>query len=225
MVAARKNKTAKTADQVRKEVKISAPNFQTISLPVVGTSRFMQQKWSAKAQAEMRRKQEVGTKPGVKGAAREAKDFAAACEAVTYHAVGGGYGIPAAAFGQAMVRACTLVGFKMAVAKLAIFVLEDTEDIDSGRPLVAITKGQPAMSVMPVRLQGKTCDLRARPVWAEGWEATVRVRYDADLFSEQDIANLIMRAGEQVGVGEGRAERCAMGFGFFTLKNIQKGGA
>jgi hypothetical protein len=47
------------------------------------------------------------------------------------------------------------------------------------------------------------------------------VRFDADQFTLRDIANLLLRAGMQVGVGEGRPDSkksCGMGWGTFEIK-------
>ena len=89
-----------------------------------------------------------------------------------------------------------------------------------GTPLVEITKGEPQYFETYVRLATGVCDLRARPMWAPGWEAIVRVRFDADMFKLEDVANLIMRVGQQVGIGEGRPDSpnsTGQGFGLFDL--------
>jgi hypothetical protein len=57
-------------------------------------------------------------------------------------------------------------------------------------------------------------------MWEPGWEAIVRIHYDADRFTVQDVANLLLRAGMQVGVGEGRmsSPHCVgLNWGCFTL--------
>jgi len=57
-------------------------------------------------------------------------------------------------------------------------------------------------------------------LWKPGWRADVRVTFDADMFEPIDVANLLMRAGLQVGVGEGRNDSkksCGMGWGSFRL--------
>ena len=54
----------------------------------------------------------------------------------------------------------------------------------------------------------------------EKWGAVLRVRFDADAFSVADIANLIARAGTQVGVCEGRPDSkdsAGMGWGLFAI--------
>jgi hypothetical protein len=54
-----------------------------------------------------------------------------------------------------------------------------------------------------------------------GWTTTLRVTFDADLFTLTDITNLLMRAGMQVGVGEGRPSSkngIGMGWGTFSIE-------
>ena len=61
-----------------------------------------------------------------------------------------------------------------------------------------------------------------RPMWREGWTAVLRIRFDADILSPADVANLIMRVGEQVGIGEGRPDSkmsCGVGWGTFEIVN------
>jgi hypothetical protein len=57
-------------------------------------------------------------------------------------------------------------------------------------------------------------------MWKQ-WKMTVRVRYDADMFSHNDIINLMMRVGQQVGIGEGRPDSknsAGMGWGLFDIQ-------
>jgi hypothetical protein len=63
-------------------------------------------------------------------------------------------------------------------------------------------------------------DIRIRPRFRE-WRCTVQVVFDNDQFSHTDIANLLARAGLQVGVGEGRPDSrnsAGMGWGIFTIE-------
>jgi hypothetical protein len=120
-----------------------------------------------------------------------------------------------------MISACRTVGFKMTVAKLSVFVLPDGFDKDDGTPLVKILKGTPRQHEGLVRLATGVADIRIRPMWAPGWEAEVRVRFDADQFTATDVAHLMMRVGMQVGVGEGRPDSknsAGMGWGTFNLQ-------
>ena len=122
-----------------------------------------------------------------------------------------------------MISACRLVGFKMTIGKLSIFILGDGFDADEGTPLVKI-EGTPRKLEMYARNETGVCDIRIRPQWIE-WKCKLKVRYDAEQFSQSDIANLLLRAGMQVGVGEGRPDSkksVGMGWGTFTLKGGSK---
>lgn len=202
---------------------IPAPNFQVASFRIVGAAPLVGNKFSARARAEMRQKMEAGSTKQ-KGKKREGKDFRRAYEEAIHRSEEGWAGIPAPAFRNALISACRTVGFKMTIAKLSIFVLADGIDPDDGTPLVRITKGEPHYAEHFVRNETGVCDLRPRPMWDIGWEAVVRVRFDTDQFTLMDVANLIARAGIQVGIGAGRpdsAKSNGMGWGLFAIKDHQ----
>ena len=49
----------------------------------------------------------------------------------------------------------------------------------------------------------------------------MRIRFDADMFSAADVANLMNRVGAQVGIGEGRPDSknsAGMGWGLFSIE-------
>ena len=57
------------------------------------------------------------------------------------------------------------------------------------------------------------------------WEAKVTLQWDGDQFGMADVANLLMRAGIQVGVGEGRPfskKSHGCGWGTFELVHEDK---
>jgi len=93
----------------------------------------------------------------------------------------------------------------MTFAKLSVFVEPDGFDAADGTPLVRIN-GEPHIHEASVRNESGVADIRWRPMWDEGWSATVRVKWDEDQFSATDIMNLMLRAGLQVGIGEGRPD-------------------
>lgn len=198
---------------------IDRPNFQQASFTIKGNAPFVQNRFSMKAQNMMIERQEAGS-VGNKGKRRDPKDFKALYIASMYETSKGKRGIPASAFRKAMISACRTVNFKMTLAKLGLFCVADGYDKDDGTPLVLFTKGAPEMYVAPTRNQTGVADIRARGMWREGWEAKVTLRWDADMFSAVDVANLLHRVGWQVGVGEGRAdskESAGMGWGSFDL--------
>jgi hypothetical protein len=205
-----------------KQVQITAPNMQRAVLKIRGTSPYVQNKFSNKARQIMMDKQAAGS-TAAKGVKRTPKDFEACCKEATYVTPDGGYGIPCGAFRAALVSACRTVNFKMTHAKLALKIIADTHDAtDIGTDLVAITKGKPKRFEAMVRNDSGVADIRSRPMWAPGWEASVTIEFDADMFTVEDVSNLLARVGCQIGVGEGRADSkdsCGMGWGSFELVN------
>jgi hypothetical protein len=128
-------------------------------------------------------------------------------------------GIPAAAFRAAMISACRLVGFQMTKAKLSIFVEADGLDRDSRQPLVQIiSDDEPEMSEMCVRLESGVASVAIRPLWPR-WGCLIRVKFDGDQFTYRDVINLLDRAGQQVGIGEGRPDsKKSTGLGWGTFE-------
>lgn len=202
-----------------RSVQIKPPRFEVATVTIRGDAPLVLNRFSNKAQQQIRETQEAGQQAR-KGRKREAKNFDEAYENARHVATDGWDGIPASAFRNMMISACRTVGFKMTLAKLSVFVVADGFDND-GTPLVRISKGAPQMHVAPARNANGGMDLRARPMWKQGWEAKVTIRWDADQFSAEDIVNLLARGGMQVGVGEGRPDsRMSAGSGWGTFEVI-----
>ena len=202
----------------RTEVIITAPNFKVVEFLISGNSNYVQHRWSKIKRGVLRGKHEQGDVG--KKRKKPPRDFKADYEGVYYGTKEGWYGIPSAAFRKAMVSACRLIGYSMPKAKMAIFILADGFDKDDNTNLTKITKGTPKPCEHITRNANMQPDLRIRAMWAPGWEAKVRVRYDADMFSLEDVTNLMMRAGLQVGIGDGRPDStksCGMDWGTFDL--------
>ncbi len=213
-------------DVTEKTLQINPPSFQTGIFHLRGVSPLVIHKFSQKAIETMKDKQLAGSQAR-KGKKREPKDFDALYEGAKHISREGWCGIPAAAFRNALISACRLVGFAMTLAKLSLFVEADGFDRDEGTPLVRITHGEPRRSEMAVRLATGVADISVRPMWEE-WEAALRVRWDADQFSLQDVSNLLMRVGMQVGLCEGRPDSkksAGMGWGMFELEERKSGRA
>jgi hypothetical protein len=118
-----------------------------------------------------------------------------------------------------MISACRLVGFKMTIAKMSVFIVPDGFDVVDGVPLIRIHGPDPVARTMHTRNATGVIDLRVRPAW-DAWRCHLRINYDADQFTDLDVVNLLSRVGTQVGVGEGRPDSRAsagMGFGTFRL--------
>ncbi len=199
-------------------VQIKAPNLKTTVFRIIGTAPLVQAKFSQKAKEQMMATQAAGQQARSKRT-REAKDFDDTCDQAVHYSTEGWAGIPAGAFRAAMISACRLVGFKMTLAKLSLFVIADGFDRDEGTPLVKLIAGKYRRVDMHVRNATGVIDIRSRPMW-DKWEADVRIRYDADQFSLDDVTNLLSRVGEQVGICEGRPDSkssAGMGWGTFRL--------
>jgi hypothetical protein len=213
-------KPSKAAESSSAErIQISPPNLKRTAFQIIGDAPLVVHAFSQKARGKMHDTHVAGPQAR-KGKKREPRDFEAEYEASKHVSPDGWCGFPASAFRNAMISACRMVGFKMTHAKLSVFVEPDGFEAD-GTPLVKITKGAPQYHEGYVRNETGVVDLRARAMWKPGWEMVVRVKYDADQFSTVDIANLMLRAGMQVGIGEGRPDSkksAGMGWGTFTLK-------
>lgn len=196
---------------------VASPNLSYAVFHIYGQSPYVQHKFSAKAKNQMLQAQ-MSTK-GTSRKAKEPRDLDADYEGAIHRTASGEYGIPAPAFRSALISACRVAGLVMTKAKLSIFCQADDLDVDDGTPLVLLQGGEPERHMMHVRLESGVASIAVRPMWRE-WEADVKLKWDADQFSEQDVANLLERAGQQVGIGEGRHDSKksnGMGWGMFSL--------
>lgn len=205
----------------RKEeiIQIEPPRIRTVVYNIRGTAPYVQARFSAKAMQAMKSKMLAGGQ-AKKGKAREARDFDDDYRQAMHVSTEGWYGMPAGGFRQALISACRLVGFKMTLAKLSVFIQADGFDAVDGVPLVRID-GTPERIDMAVRNATGVADIRVRPMWRK-WAAELRLSYDEGQFSAQDVTNLLHRAGVQVGIGEGRPDSkqsAGLGWGLFEIVN------
>jgi hypothetical protein len=210
-------------NEKKEAVSISPPRFTVREFTIVGKSPYVQARFSGKAMQAMKAKMIEG-QAAKKGAKREPRDFDADFKNAMHVSEDGWIGVPAAAFRNACIDVCRMVGFKMTHAKMSIFIEADGLDKIDGMQLVKLIAGQPERMEMAVRNQTGVADIRVRPLWRE-WKLKLRIRFDLDQFSVSDVANLLTRAGMQVGIGEGRAfskESNGLGYGFFEIANQQE---
>ena len=198
-------------------LQIRAPNFLIAVVDLLGTSPLLVHRFAKKA--EIIRTQEQGSQQAKAKRVKPPRNFEADYEAAKYKDAKAGWeGFHAAAIRNGMIAACRTVGAVMSHAKLAVFIEADGYDED-GIPLVRI-HGDPVMDVRPARNSNGSIDLRARPRY-DKWHARLRVRYDADMISLEDVANLLTRVGMQVGICELRpsSPKSAGGdYGLFVVK-------
>lgn len=196
---------------------ITAPNFQSAKVKLIGVSPLVM---SSANRQKMMDDMAKGSQTK-KGTKRPPKDFDSVFRGAMHISEEGWHGLPASALRTAMVDSCRLVGFKMTIAKLSVFVEAEGYDADDGTPLVRLTKGEPVRRDLAVKLANGSTDILARPFYFP-WEAEPTLTWDADQFSAIDTINLLARVGLQVGIGAGRPNSknsTGMGWGTFRVES------
>jgi hypothetical protein len=214
-----KSENTPKKEEPRQSSQISAPKMAIVTVPIKNApgSPLVIHAFSAKARATMRESQELGS-VGKKRKPKDPKDFEAIYNAARHISREGWDGANAATFRNAAISACRLCGFKMTLGKLSIFVEADGISAADGTPLVRI-HGTPVPFEAVVRNQTGVADIRVRPRWDE-WSANLRIRFDREQFSDEDVINLLVRAGMQCGIGEGRPDSSGsfgLGWGLFEI--------
>lgn len=200
-------------------VNIKPPNFGTATFNIVGCAPLVIHRFSAKTKEQMKQKMETGKAAGSKKN-REAKSTDDIYEEARYRSADGWDGFHAGAIRNALISACRLVGFKMTLAKMSVFVEADGWDRDEPQiPLVRI-HGEPTKQEDMARVETGQPYVTVRAAY-HNWSSKVRIRWDADQFTIGDVASLLSRVGLQVGIGEGRPDSknsAGMGWGLFTVE-------
>lgn len=203
----------------KKAVTITKPNFQTAVFDIIGQDVLVIHRFSAKTKEQMKQKMETGKAAGNKKN-REAKSTDVTFNEARYVSKDGWDGFHAGALRNALISACRLVGFKMTLAKLSVFVQADGYDATEPQiPLIRIL-GEATKQEDMARVETGQPYVTVRAAY-HGWKSAVRIRFDADQFTIEDITNLLSRVGQQVGLGEGRPDSknsAGMGWGLFTVE-------
>lgn len=170
---------------------------KTISFWIRGTSPLIMHAWSEKGLKQMRmtaaerKKQEK-----VKRAPEEEAD------ACTYRTAKGEIGIPLTAFKSSLISAAHKdLGLEKTLLRKSFFIPSD----DPNR-VVPITYDEVVIREDIVRVGVNSTDLRYRPEF-RGWAAEITAEIDPSMLNEQDVVNLVNRAGFSVGIGEWRPEK------------------
>lgn len=197
-------------------VQITAADFVVLELIITGTAPLVVERFSKKA--EMMAKMASGSQANVRKT-RTARDYEQETEEAKYYSATGWEGMNAAAFRAGMISACRLVGFKMTIAKLALFIEADAFDTIDGLPLVRIY-GKSVVFTAHTRNATGVADVRSRPQYRD-WAMRLRVKFDRGQFSETDVVNLMARVGAQVGIGAGRPDsKSSAGCGWGTFRVV-----
>lgn len=204
---------------VSKSVSISPPRFGRAEFEIIGTEVLVIHRFSAKTKAQMKHKMETGKAASSKKN-REAQSTDDLYKAARYISPEGWDGFHAGAIRNALISACRLVGFKMTLAKMSIFVEADGHDAEEPQiPLVRIY-GKPNKQEDMARVETGQPYVTVRAAY-HNWKAKVRIRWDMDQFTIEDVTNLLSRVGQQVGLCEGRPDSknsAGMGWGLFDIE-------
>jgi len=203
----------------QQSVAIKPPNFGFAEFAVNGTAPLVIHRFSAKTKTQMREKMETG-KAASSRKNREPKNSDETYNDARYRAKEGWDGFHAASVRNAMISACRLVGFKMTLAKLSIFV--EADGWDAAEPQIPLIRiyGDPVKQEDMARVETGQPYVTIRPAY-HGWKAKIKIRWDADQFTIEDVTNLLARVGAQVGLGEGRPDSknsAGMGWGLFEIE-------
>lgn len=205
--------------QDSKLVTIKAPNFQVAEFKINGLAPLVVHRFSKKGVEHMKQKMESG-KAASSRRDREPKLTDDLYQESRYISKEGWDGFHAGAIRSAMISACRLVGFKMTLAKLSVFILQDGWDkLEPQVPLVKI-EGEPIKQEDMARVATGDPYVTVRAAY-HNWSANVKIRWDADQFTIDDVFNLLSRVGMQVGICEGRPDSkksAGMGWGLFEVK-------
>ncbi len=181
------------------KVAINELDYETIDVPIIGTSPLVIHRFSEKAKRQMLDAMQGRKSP------KEVKDPQAEYEAAAYRFADGGYGFPVIGFKQATVSAARFYGKDVSMTSLRQFMFFKGEIGVDGQQLARIV-GEPKMREDVVKIGRSGADLRYRPEWRT-WSTTLRVQYIKSVITRDSVLSLIDAGGLGVGVGEWRPER------------------
>jgi hypothetical protein len=182
-------------------VEFPEPKLQTITIRVQGDTPLIMNHWSQKAKEIMRLTQMGGAKPK-----KAPKDPAACIDDATYFISRNPerIGFPALAFKKAIVTAALTFDAKKSQFSRAFHVLPDARLADG--PMVEIFYKEKVGREDMVRVGMGSADLRYRPEFQEWW-CNLKIRYDANQISANQLGFAVNQAGFSIGVGEWRVEK------------------
>lgn len=179
-------------------VKIEPIQQSIMTVRIKSLSPFIQHKWSEKALQMMKDKH-----AGLRVKNRDVRDPHQEFLDATYRCEDGRYGFPAGGIKAALIGAAHKdIGLEKTLLRKSLFVKPD----DKLNNLIALEADEPILREDVVRVGAGSTDLRYRPEFQE-WAMTLQLEFDSQALSQENILNLIERAGFGVGLGEWRPEK------------------
>jgi hypothetical protein len=203
----------------RPVIHIKEPDIRTAVFEIIGTAPLVVHRFSAKTKNQMKMDMEEGKSSSSKKR-REAVSTDDLFNAARYQSKEGWDGFHAGSIRLAMINACRLIDYKMTLAKMSLFVIQDGWDMFEPQiPLIRIY-GQPVKQEDMARVATGGPYVTVRAAYHD-WKAKLNIRWDNDQFSITDVSRLLHRAGTQVGLCEGRPfskNSAGMGWGTFEIR-------
>ena len=191
------------------QLKVPALNQKRIKFRIKGMAPLIMHAWSAKG-----REQLAMTAQERKKVPKVARNPEQSAHDATYWIESDGglvVGFPLLAFKASLITACHKdLGLEKTMFRKSFF-LPST----SGNLVQLEYTGEPVIREDIVRVGMSQTDIRYRPMF-EDWGVQIEAITDADNLTEQDIVNLVTRAGFGVGVCEWRPEKGGE-FGRYTF--------
>lgn len=197
-------------------IEVAPPDFRAVQVVLRGTAPLVLQRFGEKAKRMMMERQQ---NPALRKLKPEARDFEKDYQEAAYISEEGWYGVPANALRSALIEGAYRSGLKSKQdLKVAVFVVPQGTEARDGTPLLRV-EGEPRPDIRPLRNDMGSTDLRVR-VWFADWTLRPTILYDASLITVESILNALVRAGRQIGIGEGRPmsrRSYGVGWGLFEL--------
>lgn len=186
------------------EARVFELRLATMEVPIIGVSPFLAHRFSEEAQESIAVAQS-GAHRGKKPPRAPEREF----ELAQYRTPDDRHGVPAAAFKRAVVAAVRYVeGLTMTRVEGALQI--------PGSILPFAEHSEPVMQADRVVIGRGTTSIAYRARYDE-WSVQVPVRFQEDVISPEQLANLFQIAGFSVGVGDWRPA-CKGSFGMFRVE-------
>ena len=180
-------------------IKINPPNIQSMSITIKGTANLIFNKFSSKAIQMILDKQMKSAKSNV----REAKNPQQLYEDSFYYNKEKAISFPALCIKQAIVSAARNVkGLAMTLLRGGVFIVGDEDglikvDYKTKEMRQDMVRVGPFKDAADIRFRGQV----------KNWKMTFMIKWNADLFSADQVVNLLNIAGFSGGLGEWRPEK------------------
>lgn len=192
---------------IESNISVPKPNIETLEVTIYGKTNLIYHKWSEKAKKMMLDKQQKKASKG-----REIRNPKKEYQESFYYDSAGNIAFPAGSIKKAITGAARSIDdVAMTEIRGAIFVIGDDDD------LIPVKYKKKEMREDMVRIGKGTSDLRYRGQ-LKNWQMTFDIEHNANVFSAEQVMNLLETAGFSQGLGEWRPERNGNYGKFTTVK-------